>query len=202
MNTRHTPYMMEPPPPCQARSRPVREPLGVRDPAPVRARIGHSDDSCNGANVFCRAATLAIRVTVLNPYLNFDGNCEEAMRFYAAAFKAELGPIMRFKDMPMEGVEIPEAEADRVMHVSFPMGGGALMASDIIPSMGHKLVIGNHNHVSVHPDSRAEADHLFAALSEGGEVEMPLVDAEWGDYFGSFKDRYGVTWMINHHPTE
>lgn len=139
-------------------------------------------------------------VTILNPYLNFDGQCEEAMRFYAAAFKAKLGEVMRFRDMPMEGVDLPEAEADRVMHVSFPVGAGALMASDILPSMGHSLTIGNHNHVSIHPDRREEADHLFGALSKGGQVEMPMMDAPWGDYFGSFKDRYGVSWMVNHHP--
>lgn len=141
-------------------------------------------------------------MTMLNPYLNFDGQCEEAMRFYAAAFKTELGPIARFKDMPMEGVDVPDSEADRVMHVSFPVGAGALMASDIMPSMGHKLTLGNHNHVSIHPDTRDEANHLFKALSEGGQVEMQMMDAPWGDYFGSFKDKYGVSWMINHHAAD
>jgi len=121
------------------------------------------------------------------------------MRFYAAAFKAELGPITRFKDMPMEGFDLPASEADRVMHVSFPVGPGALMASDIMPSMGHTLTVGNHNIVSIHPDSREEADRLFAALSKDGNVEMPMADAPWGDYFGSFKDRFGVSWMIDHH---
>lgn len=141
-------------------------------------------------------------MTILNPYLNFDGQCEEAMRFYAAAFEATLGEITRFKDMPMEGVDLPDAEADRVMHVSFPVGVGALMASDTLPSMGHTLTVGNHNYVSIHPDTREEADHLFDALSEGGEVEMEMADAPWGDYFGSFTDRYGVSWMINHQPEE
>lgn len=137
-------------------------------------------------------------MTAVNPYLNFDGNCEEAMRFYAAAFGAELSPISRFGDMPMEGHEMPDDETNRVMHVNFPIGEGSLMASDIMPSAGHALTIGNHNHVSVHPDSRDEADHLFAALSAGGKVEMPMMDAPWGDYFGSFTDRFGVGWMINH----
>lgn len=137
-------------------------------------------------------------MTVLNPYLNFDGQCEEAMRFYAAAFGAKLSEILRFKDMPMEGVEIPPEEADRVMHVSFPVGGGALMASDIMSSMGQRLVRGTQYHVSIHPDSRAEADRLFARLSEGGVVEMPMADAPWGDYFGSFQDRFGISWLINH----
>ena len=140
-------------------------------------------------------------MTTLNPYLNFDGNCEEAMRFYAKAFRAQLGPVNRFKDMPMPGAELSHAEQDRVMHVAFPVGPGALMASDIVPSMGHTLNVGNHNIVSIHPDSREEADRLFAALSEGGEVDMPMGDAPWGDYFGAFKDRYGVSWMINHHPS-
>lgn len=133
----------------------------------------------------------------LNPYLNFDGDCEEAMRFYAAAFGAQLSPIARFGDMPMDGMDLPPEEENRVMHVNFPVGTGSLMASDIMPSAGHKLVVGNHNHVSIHPDTREEADHLFAALSAGGKIEMPMMDAPWGDYFGSFTDKYGVCWMIN-----
>ncbi len=137
-------------------------------------------------------------MTQLNPYLNFDGNCEEAMRFYAAAFGAELQRLTRFRDLSPDA-KVPDDDLDRIMHVNFPVGNGALMGSDIMPSMGHVLTVGNHNHVSVHPDSREEADHLFAALSAGGKVEMPLMDAPWGDYFGSFVDKYGMSWMINHH---
>jgi PhnB protein len=85
------------------------------------------------------------------------------------------------------------------MHVSIALGDGQfLMASDCVPSMGHVLHVGNNNYISVSPDSRKEADRLFNGLSAGGKVEMPLADMFWGDYFGSFEDKYGVHWMINY----
>ena len=84
------------------------------------------------------------------------------------------------------------------MHVSIPIGDGQfLMASDTVPSMGHVLNIGNNNYISITPDSREEADRLFNGLSAGGKVEMPMADMFWGDYFGSFEDKFGVRWMIN-----
>ena len=135
----------------------------------------------------------------MNPYLNFDGQAEEAFTFYKSVFGTEFeGPIHRIGDTPgLEG--ITEEEKKRVMHVSLPIGGGdVLMASDTIPSMGHKLIVGNNNYISLHPTSREEADKLFNGLSAGGDVEMPLAETFWGAYFGSFKDKFGVQWMINY----
>lgn len=135
----------------------------------------------------------------MNPYLNFDGKAEEAFTFYKSVFGTEFdGPIHRIGDTPgLDG--ITEEEKKRVMHVSLPIGGGdVLMASDTIPSMGHKLVVGNNNYISLHPTSREEADKLFNGLSAGGDVEMPLAETFWGAYFGSFKDKFGVQWMINY----
>lgn len=133
----------------------------------------------------------------LNSYLNFDGQCEEAMTFYAAAFGAEMKLMMRFSDMPMEGMEVKPEHAGLIMHAAFEISNGVLMASDIMPGSEQGLVVGNHNIISISPESRQEADQLFKDLSAGGKVEMPMHDAEWGDYFGMFKDRYGVSWMIN-----
>ena len=135
----------------------------------------------------------------MNPYLNFDGKAEEAFTFYKSVFGTEFeGPIHRIGDTPgLEG--ITEEEKKRVMHVSLPIGGGdVLMPSDTIPSMGHKLIVGNNNYISLHPTSREEADKLFNGLSAGGNVEMPLSETFWGAYFGSFKDKFGVQWMINY----
>lgn len=135
----------------------------------------------------------------MNPYLNFDGKAEEAFNFYKSVFGTEFtGPIFKMGDAP--GCEnLPEDEKNRVMHVALPIGGGdTLMASDIVPSMGHKLVVGNNNYISLHPTSKEEADKLFNGLSAGGAVEMPMADQFWGAYFGSFKDKYGVQWMINY----
>ncbi|GGC18338.1 VOC family protein [Parapedobacter defluvii] len=132
----------------------------------------------------------------LNPYLNFDGNAEEAFRFYQSVFGGELF-VQRMRDTP--GFEnVPEDEKDRAMHVSIPVGDGqTLMASDCVPSAGHVLKVGNNNYISITPDSREEADRLFNELSAGGTVEMPMEDQFWGEYFGSFEDKFGVYWMIN-----
>ena len=132
----------------------------------------------------------------LNPYLNFDGKAEEAFRLYQSVFGGELF-IQKMGAAP--GTEnMSEEEKNLVMHVSLPIGGGQfLMASDCVTSQGHVLQVGNNNYISLSPDSREEADRIFNALSEGGTVEMPMEDMFWGDYFGSFKDKYGVCWMIN-----
>jgi len=136
----------------------------------------------------------------LHPYLNFDGNAEEAFNFYKSVFGGEFeGGIHRMSSAP--GFEnLTEEEKNRVMHVGLKVGKVYLMASDIIPSMGHKLVQGNNNYISISADSREEAERLFEGLSEGGEIEMPLEDQFWGDYYGSFKDKFGVHWMISYNP--
>lgn len=139
----------------------------------------------------------------LNAYLNFGSNALEAMRFYASVFGRELSPPVRFRDLPMPGVPIPEEDLDKTMHVGLPLGqGDTLMASDTLESLGQVLVQGNNVYLSVHPDSREEADRIFAALARGGEVEMPMGDQAWGDYFGSLKDRFGVMWMVNYSPPQ
>ena len=133
---------------------------------------------------------------ILNPYLNFDGNAEEAFRFYQTVFGGELF-VQKMSQAP--GTEnLPEEEKNRSMHVALPIGNNQfLMASDCLPSQGHVLNQGNNNYISVTPDSREEADRIFNGLSAGGTVEMPMEDMFWGDYFGSFTDKYGVCWMIN-----
>lgn len=133
----------------------------------------------------------------INPYLNFDGNAEEAFQFYQSVFGGDLF-VQRMSEVP--GMDdLPEKEKNCVMHISLPLPNGQLlMASDILPSAGHMLQMGNNTYLSISPDSREEANRLFRGLSEGGEVEMPLEDMFWGDYFGSFVDKYGVRWMINY----
>ncbi|HEX7756569.1 MAG TPA: VOC family protein [Niabella sp.] len=134
----------------------------------------------------------------LNSYLNFDGTAEEAFNFYKSVFGGEFrGGVMRMGDAP--GTEnLSDDEKKRVMHIALPIGNDLLMASDIVPSMGHKLTVGNNNYISIFPESREEADRLFNGLSVGGAVEMPMQEQFWGDYFGSFTDKYGIGWMINY----
>jgi len=136
----------------------------------------------------------------LYPYLNFPGTSEEAMRFYAQALGGELGEIHRFGGMPGAD-QIPEELTSRVMHVSLDVGDGfLLMASDTMPGMSPPHVPGTNMTISIHPSSRQEAERVFTALAEGGEVTMPLADQFWGDYYGGLTDRFGVQWMVNYHP--
>lgn len=133
----------------------------------------------------------------LNPYLNYDGKAEEAFIFYQSVFGGEfVGGVMKMGNAP--GTEnLSDEDKNRVMHIALPIGNDLLMASDIVPSMGQKLNQGNGNYISIFPESREEADRIFNTLSVGGEVEMPMEDQFWGDYFGSFKDKFGVFWMVN-----
>jgi PhnB protein len=140
-------------------------------------------------------------MTRLHPYLNFAGNAEEAFDFYKSVFGGEFSSVVRFKDMPMEGVTIPKQDEDKIMHVSLPIGEDSiLMASDALESLGQQLAQGNNAYVLVNPDTREEADRIFNALSEGAEIEMPIADQAWGDYFGSLKDKFGVMWMVDYGP--
>lgn len=135
----------------------------------------------------------------LNIYLNFAGNTEEAFNFYRSVFGGEFSALVRFKDMPMEGVTISNADEDKLMHIALPLGkDDLLMASDSLESLGHKVAQGNNFYLSVRADSKAEADRIFFALSAGGKVEMAMADQPWGDYYGSFKDKFGVQWMVNY----
>jgi len=133
----------------------------------------------------------------LNIYLNFAGNTEKAFNFYKTVFGGEFMSVVRFKDMPMPGVNIPKKDENKIMHIGLPVGKDeVLMASDSLESLGHKLIQGNNVHISVHPDSKEEADRIFKALSAGGTIEMPIADQVWGDYFGSLMDKFGVLWMV------
>lgn len=134
-------------------------------------------------------------------YLNFAGNTEEAFLFYQSVFKTEfVGPIMRFKDgPPCPGQpSMPPEQAEMVMHVALPiLGGHVVMGTDSPESMGVKLNQGNNVYINLEPDTRADTDRLYAALQEGGVVEMALQEMFWGAYWGCLTDRFGVKWMFN-----
>ena len=136
-----------------------------------------------------------------NTYLNFDRTTEAAFNFYKSVFGTEfIGEIARMGDVPpQEGMpEIRAEDKQLVMNVQLPiLGGHLLMGTDATESMGFKLNQGNNVYISLEPDTRAEADRLFAALSEGGTVQVPMSDMFWGDYFGSLVDKFGTQWMVN-----
>ena len=133
-------------------------------------------------------------------YLNFQGNTEEAFNFYKSVFNTEFAmPIMRMKDMPPPPGMPPlsEKEANSVMHVALPILDSTLiMGTDMLESMGHKLIIGNNTTISLDADSKEETDRLFNALSEGSSEMAPMRDEFWG-YWGCCLDRFGVRWMFN-----
>ena len=134
----------------------------------------------------------------INPYLNFNGNTEEAFNFYKSVFGGEFVSLMRFKDNPDCG-QMSESDKERIMHIALPIGkSDAIMATDSLESMGQKLTIGNNFYIALAPDSKEEAERLFNGLSAGGKIELPLQDMFWGAYFGAFTDKFGVQWMVNY----
>lgn len=134
-------------------------------------------------------------------YLNFARNTEAAFNFYKSVFGTEfVNGIARFGDVPVQEGQPEMSDDDRplVMNVQLPiLGGHLLMGTDAPESMGFQLNQGNNVYICLEPDTRAEADALLAALSAGGNVQMPLQEMFWGDYFGSLDDKFGVQWMIN-----
>jgi len=136
-------------------------------------------------------------VSKVNVYLNFAGNAEEAFNFYKSVFGGEFTSVVRFKDMPMEGGKLNKEEEDRLMHIALPIGKDfLLMASDCPEFMLPTFVTGNNVFVTIHAESKEEADRVFNTLSAGGNVKIPIKDQVWGDYFGSFEDRFKVNWMV------
>jgi uncharacterized glyoxalase superfamily protein PhnB/uncharacterized protein YndB with AHSA1/START domain len=134
-------------------------------------------------------------------YLNFPGNTEQAFLFYKKVFGTEfIGKgLQRFGDLPADGDHppIPDAIKKMIIHVELPiLGGHILMGTDAPKEMGFELVQGGNMHICLEPTTRAETDKLFNALSEGGTVTMPLADMFFGAYFGEFKDKFGINWML------
>ncbi|MDB6167613.1 MAG: 3-demethylubiquinone-9 3-methyltransferase [Verrucomicrobia bacterium] len=137
-------------------------------------------------------------------YLNFPRSTEEAFLFYKSVFGTEFSaPIARFKDMPAQACPpgqppLPPADQNLVIHIELPiLGGHVLMGTDAPESMGFTVTNGNNVFINLEPDTRAETDRLFKALSGGGTVEMPLQEMFWGGYFGTIIDRFGTRWMFN-----
>lgn len=135
-------------------------------------------------------------MATINPYINFNGNAEEAFNFYKSVFGGEFGSIVRFKDIESPEFPVPENEADKLMRITLPIGGNTLIANDIPESMGPVSENENRSKISVSTDSREEADRIFAGLSEGGAVEMPMSESPWGTYFAMFRDKYGIEWTV------
>lgn len=134
----------------------------------------------------------------VNPYLNFNGNCQEAFEFYRSVFGGDFPFLGRYKDMPADAsYPVPEEAREKIMHMSLPLGNEtALMGSDAVEQFGGKAVFGNNISLMINVETKSEADGIWARLSVGATLTMPLMDAFWGSYFGGLTDKFGVNWLI------
>ncbi|MFT3934122.1 MAG: VOC family protein [Chitinophagaceae bacterium] len=140
-------------------------------------------------------------MATINPHINFNGNAEEAFTFYKSVFGGSFGKIVRFKDMPMPGFDIPEKEANKIMHITLPIGNCELMGNDVPEFMGRTNENENRSKISVTTASREEADKIYNGLSAGATtIEMPIGESPWGSYFAMFRDKYGIEWMVDYDP--
>ena len=136
-------------------------------------------------------------MALINPHINFNGNAEEAFTFYKSVFGGEFAKVMRFKDLASAGFPVAEHEANKIMHIALPIGKNLLMANDVPEHMGKTNENENRSKITISAESKEEADKLFNGLSAGGQVEMPISDSPWGSYFGMFRDKYGIEWMVD-----
>jgi PhnB protein len=137
-------------------------------------------------------------MALINPHINFNGNAEEAFTFYKSVFGGEFAKIMRFKDLSSPEFPVAENEANKIMHIALPIGkGSVLMANDVPEIMGRTNENENRSKIVITAESKEEANKLFNGLSAGGQVEMPIMDSPWGSYFGMFRDKYGIEWMVD-----
>ncbi len=134
----------------------------------------------------------------VNPYLCFNGNCQEAFNHYKSIFGGEFNFLGRFNDMPQQerSAPIPEELDNKIMHVSYNIGQTILMGSDANPAMGD-VVFGQNVSLSVNAENRDEANKVFEGLADGAQITMPLQDTFWGAYFGMCTDKFGMMWMVN-----
>jgi PhnB protein len=139
-------------------------------------------------------------MALINPHINFNGNAEEAFNFYKSVFGGEFAKVMRFKDLANTEFPIDEKDANKIMHIALPIGENVLMANDVPDFLGKVNENENRSKISISAESKEEADRLFNGLSAGGQVEMPIQDSPWDSYFGMFRDKYGIEWMVDFDP--
>ena len=139
-------------------------------------------------------------MALINPHINFNGNAEEAFNFYKSVFGGEFARIMRFKDLANTEFPVAENEANKIMHIALPIGNSILMANDVPAILGRTNENENRSKIVISAESKEEAIKLFNGLSAGGQIEMPIDDSPWGSYFGMFRDKYGIEWMVDYDP--
>lgn len=137
----------------------------------------------------------------INPWINFNGNAEEAFTFYQSVFAGDFTKIVRFKDLASAEFPVPENEENKIMYIALPIGGNnVLIANDVPEFMGRVNERENRSKIVVSAESKEEADKIFNGLSAGGEIEGPIGDGPWGTYAGMFRDKYGIEWIVEFDP--
>jgi len=140
-------------------------------------------------------------MALINPHINFNGNAEEAFTFYKSVFGGEFSKLVRLKDLASPEFPVAEKDENKIMHIALPIGkSNVLMANDVPEFLGKVNENENRSKISISTESKEEADQLFNGLSAGGKIEMPITDSPWGSYFGMFRDKYGIEWMVEFDP--
>jgi PhnB protein len=139
-------------------------------------------------------------MATINPYINFNGNAEEAFTFYKSVFGGEFGEIVRFRDISSAEFPVSENDANKVLRIVLPIGPNVLIANDVPEGMGPVNENENRSKIAISADSKEEADKLFSGLSQGGSVEMPMEESPWGTYFAMFRDKFGIEWTVEFAP--
>ena len=142
-------------------------------------------------------------MATINPWINFNGNAEEAFAFYKSVFGGEFTKVVRFKDLPGPEFTASEADAEKIMLIALPIGtNNVLLANDVPSFMGKVNENENRSKISVSAVSKEEADAIFSGLSAGGQVEVEIGQSPWGTYFGMFRDKYGIEWTVEFLPAK
>ena len=138
----------------------------------------------------------------INPYINFNGNAEEAFNFYKSVFGGKFTSLVRFHDIESSALPVSATEANKIMRIVLPIGENNLIANDVPEIMGTVSENENRSKISVSTESHAEADRIFDGLTVGGTIEMPIGDSPWDTYFGMFRDKFGIEWTVEFDPSE
>jgi PhnB protein len=142
-------------------------------------------------------------MTKINPWINFNGNAEEAFTFYKSIFGGEFAKVVRFKDIASDEFPVPEKEANKIMYIALPISNNAmLIANDVPEVLGQVNERENRSKILVNTESKEEAERIFDGLSAGGEVEGPMGDSPWGSYAGMLRDKFGIEWIIEFAPSK
>ncbi|MDB5246851.1 MAG: hypothetical protein JWQ40_1245 [Segetibacter sp.] len=140
-------------------------------------------------------------MALINPHINFNGNAEEAFTFYKSVFGGEFAKLIRFKDLASPEFPVAEKEENKIMLIALPIGKcNMLMANDVPEILGKTNENENRSKIVIITESKEEADKLFNGLSVGGQIEGPVGDGPWGTYFGCFRDKYGIEWIVEFDP--